>query len=160
MPTLTHRYPVTVHWRGGRAGHGELTTGRTGVAVPLSVPPEFGGAEAPRTNPEELLTSSVAGCYSITLGIIADHRKLPVVGIATTAEGEVDQNGATFTFARLTLRPRITLAASATDTQLAQARELAVRADAYCIVTNAVREKVQVRVEPLVEREVVAHEPV
>ena len=35
MATLTHRYPVTVHWRGGRAGHGELTTGRTGVAVAL-----------------------------------------------------------------------------------------------------------------------------
>jgi organic hydroperoxide reductase OsmC/OhrA len=95
----------------------------------------------------------VASCYSITLGIIADHRKLPVVGIATTAEGEVDQAGATFAFARLTLRPRITLAAGATEAQLARARELAVRADAYCIVTNAVRDKVQVRVEPTVELE-------
>ena len=152
MPTTTHRYPVSVHWTGGRTGHGSLATSRTGVEVPLSVPPEFGGAEASRTNPEELLTSAVASCYTITLGIIADHRKLPVVGIATTAEGEVDQQGANFSYARITLRPRIVLAATATDAQLAQARDLAVRADAYCIVTNAVRDKVQVRIEPDVQR--------
>jgi peroxiredoxin-like protein len=152
MPITTHRYPVSVNWHGGRAGSGSLTTTRTGVDVPLSVPPEFGGAPASRTNPEELLTSAIAGCYSITFGIIADHRKLPVVGIETSAEGEVDQNGANYAYARITLRPRITLARDATDTHVTQARDLALRADAYCIVTNAVRDKVDVRVEPDVVR--------
>lgn len=150
--TTTHHYPVSVNWTGGRGGSGTLTTGRTGLDLPLSVPPEFGGAEAARTNPEELLTSAIAGCYSITFGIIADHRKLPVLGVQTEAEGEVDQSGATFTFARIVIRPRITLAADASDTQLGTARDLALRADAYCIVSNAVREKVQVRIEPEIVR--------
>lgn len=152
-PTTTHRYPVSVRWAGGRSGSGTLATGRTHVEFPLSVPPEFGGAEAARTNPEELLTSAIAGCYSITFGIVADHRKLPVIGIETAAEGEVDQQGAAFTYARVTLRPRITLAAGATDQQVAAAHEVARRADHYCIVTNAVRDKVQVAVEPEVVRE-------
>lgn len=154
MPITTHRYPVSVHWTGGRTGSGSLTATRTAVEVPLAVPPEFGGtADAPRTNPEELLTSAIAGCYSITFGIVADHRRLPVVRVETSAEGEVDQNGASFSYARITLRPRIVLAADATDAQLAATRDLAVRADAYCIVTNAVRDKVRVLVEPEVARE-------
>jgi peroxiredoxin-like protein len=152
MTTTTHHYPVSVTWSGGRGGSGSLTTGRTRVALPLSVPPEFGGAEAPQTNPEELLTSAIAGCYSITFGIIADHRKLPVVEVQTAAEGEVDQSGARFTYARIVIRPRITLAADATDAQVDTARDLALRADAHCIVTNAVRDKVQVRIEPEVVR--------
>jgi peroxiredoxin-like protein len=151
-PTTTHRYPVSVAWTGGRRGSGTLTTGRTGVALPLSVPPEFGGTETGHTNPEELLASAIAGCYAITFGIIADHRKLPVVAVRASAEGEVDQAGATFTYARIVVRPQITLSADATDAQMATARDLALRADAHCIVTNALRDKVQVRIEPEIVR--------
>jgi peroxiredoxin-like protein len=146
-----HEYPVTVEWTGGREGGGSVTANRSGVANPLSVPPEFQGP-GNGTNPEELLTSAIAGCYSITVGIISANRRLPVVAVKTEATGEVEQSGASFTYTKVTLRPHITLAAEATDDQIKMMEEMAHKADAYCIVTNAVRDKVAITVEPTVVR--------
>jgi peroxiredoxin-like protein len=148
----THEYPVTVNWTGGREGSGTLLANRTEVENSLAVPPEFGGNGQPGTNPEELLTSAIAGCYSITFGIVAANRKLPVENLTTEAVGEVDQAGASFTYARVTLRPTITLASDATDEQVKMAEDMAHKADSYCIVTNAVRGKVEIAVEPTVVR--------
>jgi peroxiredoxin-like protein len=115
------------------------------------VPAEFQGPGG-ATNPEELLTSAIASCYSITFGIIAGNRKLPVSSFECDAVGEVDQTGAQFTYRAITLRPRITLGADASDEHVAMAEDMAHKADAYCIVTNAVRGKVEIRVEPTVSR--------
>lgn len=147
-----HEYPVTLTWNGGRDGSGQVTADRTGVGVPLSVPPEFGGGGQGGTNPEELLTTSVAACYSITFGIIAANRKLPFLGMDVQANGEVEENGPTFTFKRMTIRPTIRLAAEATDDHVKMAEDMAHKADAYCIITNAVRGKVEIVVEPTIVR--------
>jgi len=146
-----HEYPVTVNWAGGRTGSGNLTGDRSGVQSPLSVPEEFGGP-GNGTNPEELLAKAVAGCYSITFGIVAEARKLPFVGIETHATGEVEENGAAFTYKSVTLKPTITLAADATDEQVAMADQMAHKADLYCIITNAIRDKVAIHVEPTIVR--------
>jgi len=142
-----HDYPVTVQWKGGRDGSGTVTADRSGVSSALAVPPEFGGQGA-GTNPEELLCQAVAACYTITFGIIAANRKLDVVSIETKADGEVEEAGAQFTYKKVTLRPTITLAAGATDEHVAMAGDMAHKADAYCIITNAVRGKVEIVVEP------------
>jgi len=118
---------------------------------PIRVPPEFQGPGG-GTNPEELLTSAIASCYSITLGIIAENRKLPVDQIETSATGEVVQEGAQFTYTSVRIRPRIFLTAGATDEHVALAEDLAHKADLYCIVTNAVRGKVEISVEPDIVR--------
>lgn len=145
----THEYPVTVAWSGGRSGSGTVSADRSGISNPLSVPEEFQGP-GNGTNPEELLTSAIGGCYSITFGIIADMRKLPYAGIETKATGEVEQSGANFVYTKVTLRPTITLTAEATDDHVTLAEDIAHKADSYCIVTNAVRGKVQVVVEPTI----------
>lgn len=147
----THHYPVNVSWSGGRDGAGSIANDRSGVNFPLSVPPEFQGPGA-GTNPEELLTSAIAGCYTITFGIIAKNRNLPFSGVKTEAIGEVDQAGAMFTYARVTVKPTITLAADATDDHVKMAEDMAHKADAYCIVTNAVRDKVAITIEPTIVR--------
>jgi peroxiredoxin-like protein len=150
MPEQLHEYPVVVEWTGGRAnGAGKAVPQASGFEFPLAVPPEFQGPGG-ATNPEELLTSSIAGCYSITFGIVAANRRLPIAAVRTEAVGEVDQQGANFTYTRITLRPHITLESGATDEQVAQATEYAHKADAYCIVTNAIRGKVEVVIEPTV----------
>lgn len=146
-----HEYPVTVNWKGGRDGAGAVRAERSGARNPLSVPPEFQGP-GEGTNPEELLTSAIAGCYSVTLGIIAANRKLPIVSIETKAVGEVEQQGANFTYTKVTLRPTITLEPGTGDDHLKLAEDMAHKADAYCIVTNAVRGKVAITVEPTVVR--------
>ncbi|HRI42967.1 MAG TPA: OsmC family protein [Fimbriimonadaceae bacterium] len=148
----THEYPVSVNWQGGYLGSGKGRAAHSGHEFPLAVPPEFKGS-GQGTNPEELLTAAIAGCYSITFGIIAENRKLPVVKMETSAVGEVEQNGAQFTYKAIVLRPKITLAGDASDDQLTMAEDMAHKADAYCIVTNAVRGKVEIRVEPEVMRE-------
>ena len=115
--------------------------------MPIAVPPEFQGPGG-ATNPEELLTSAIAGCYTITFGIVAANRRLPVLSIQTEALGSVEQNGAAFTYQSIVIRPTITLAATATEAQIAQTVDFAHKADAYCIVTNTLRDKVSVTIEP------------
>lgn len=151
MASQTHVYPVAVNWNGGRDGNGDITPAHSGKTIPINVPPEFNGPGG-ETNPEELLTSAVAGCYTITAGIVLTNRRLPLVSVRTEAEGQVDQQGANFTYKAIRLRPTITLEAGATDEQVAQAQEMAHKADAYCIVSNAVRGKVEITIEPTVVR--------
>jgi peroxiredoxin-like protein len=149
MPTQIHEYPVVANWQGGREGHGDLTPQASGKTIPINVPPEFQGPGG-ETNPEELLTSAVTGCYSITFGIVAANRKLPVESIRVEAVGEVEQNGASFKYRKLTLKPHIQVSADATEEQIQQTLEFAHKADAYCIVTNAIRASVEIVVEPQV----------
>lgn len=146
-----HEYPVSVQWHGGRMGSGKADCGNSGRDFGLAVGTEFGGPGG-GTNPEELLTSAVAACYAMTFGIIAENRKLPVVSLVTKAVGEVEQDGMQFTYKTLTLRPQIVLGADATDEQMAAAADMARKAELYCIVTNAVRGKVEIRLEPEIVR--------
>lgn len=141
-----HEYPVTVAWNGGRNGAGTATADRSGVAVELGVPPEFQGS-GKGTNPEELLTAAIASCYSITFGIIAENQKLPVTALSVTAVGEVEQAGMQFNYKKITIRPRITVGSDISDDHLARVKDMAHKADSYCIITNAVRGKVEIAVE-------------
>lgn len=146
-----HPYPVKVVWSGGRDGSGAVTPENSGIELPIAVPREFQGT-GDGTNPEELLACAVAACYTITFGIIAANRKIPVVNVETEALGEVEQNGAQFTYKKIAIRPLIRLSPEATDDHLKLASDMAHRADGYCIITNAVRDKVQIVVEPRIER--------
>ncbi|HTQ11005.1 MAG TPA: OsmC family protein [Fimbriimonadaceae bacterium] len=150
MPTI-HDYPVTVQWTGGRDGKGTFTAKHSGSTLPIAVPPEFQGVGG-GASPEELLTSAIVSCYTLTFGIIAANRKIPVQDVQVEAVGQVEQNGPSFKYIAITLRPKITLAADATDEQMKLAEDMAHKADSYCIVTNAVRGNVQIVVEPTLAR--------
>ncbi len=151
MPTINHEYPVNVLWNGGRDGAGKATPAASGTEIDLRVPTEFQGPGG-ATNPEELLTTAIAGCYSITFGIIAANRKLPVTSLNVSAVGTVEQSGASFIYKTMVIRPEITVSAETTDAQVEAVKDMAIKADHYCIVTNAVRGKVEVSVEPTVIR--------
>jgi peroxiredoxin-like protein len=143
----THPYPVNVKWNGGKEGAGTVSLTQGGEELPLAVPPEYGG-NGQATNPEELLTAAITACYSMTFGIIAGNRKLPVTAIHVDSVGEVEQVGASLTYKKITIKPKITLDPSATDEQVTIATDMAHKADLYCPITNAVRGKVEVTVEP------------
>ncbi|MCO5297982.1 MAG: OsmC family protein [Fimbriimonadaceae bacterium] len=146
-----HEYAVKVEWSGGRMGCGTVGAERISSPLPLAVPPEFQGA-GNGTNPEEMLACAICACYAITFGIIAENRKLPVASFRTEATGEVEQNGPQFKYRSVTIRPTIVLSADATDEQVALTEEMAHKADAYCIITNAVRGNVAIEVEPTIRR--------
>jgi peroxiredoxin-like protein len=142
-----HEYPVTVQWNGGREGSGTVIGDRSNVSSELGVPEEFKGS-GKGTNPEEMLAGAIASCYTITFGIIAENQKLPVASIDVKAIGEVEQAGMQFTYRKVTIRPRIVVSSGATDDQVAKIEDMSHKADAYCIITNAVRGKVEIVVEP------------
>ncbi len=147
-----HEYPVIVKWTGGRKGKGTVGGDNSGTELPLGVPEEFGGDAGNGSNPEELLAKAVASCYTITLGIIADGR-IPIERVETHAVGTVEQNGpANLKYQAITLKPTIYMGADATDEQVEAAEKAAHKADQYCIVSNVVREKVSITVEPTVQR--------
>lgn len=151
MPIINHEYFAKVVWSGGRDGDGAVKALGSGVEVPINVPKEFQG-KGGGTNPEELLTSAIAACYSITFGIIAANRKLPVKSVETTATGVVEQNGASFVYKSIAIKPVIYMEGEPTVEQLKQAEEIAHKADGYCIITNAVRGKVEISVEPTIAK--------
>ena len=66
----------------------------------------------------------------------------------TEALGEVEQSGASFVYKKITIKPTIKLATGTTEEQVTIAHDMAHKADAYCIITNAVRGKVEIAVEP------------
>jgi peroxiredoxin-like protein len=149
MATINHEYPVVATWTGGREGSGAVRAVHSGAENAVNVPPEFQGPGG-GTNPEELLASAIAACYSMTLGIIAANRKLPVKSIETTAVGVVEQNGPQFTYKSITIKPIIAMEGEPTFDQLKLVEEVAHKADGYCIITNAVRGKVEINVEPTI----------
>lgn len=146
-----HEYPVHVEWRGGREGGGKVTAENSGASNVIAVPTEYLGTGS-GTNPEELLASAVASCYTITFGIIAQNRKIPVAKVETNATGEVEQNGAQLVYKSVTIKPTITLEPGATEDQAKLAEDMAHKADLYCIITNAVRDKVKISVDPKIVR--------
>lgn len=152
MASQLHTYTVHTRWSGGREGSGSIQNDNSGQGYEIRVPPEFGGPGG-ALNPEELLTDAISGCYSITFGIVAANRRIPVKSIEVETVGTVDQSGANFVYKSIALSPKITLAADATDQDIATAVDMAHKADAYCIVTNAVRGKVEVSIKPSVQRE-------
>jgi len=146
-----HDYPVTVDWKGGRDGGGKVSAEHSGTSNVIAVPTEYQGT-GKGTNPEELLTCAIASCYTITYGIIAQNRKIPVAKVETHATGQVEQSGAQLVYTSVVIKPTITLESSATDEQATLAEDMAHKADLYCIITNAVRDKVKISVDPKIVR--------
>jgi peroxiredoxin-like protein len=147
MATINHEYPAVATWTGGREGGGTVRAEHSGVENPINVPVEFQGPGG-GTNPEELLVSAIVACYTMTLGIILANRKLPVKSIETAAVGLVEQNGPQFTYKAVTIKPVIAMEGEPTLEQLKLTEDMAHKADGYCIITNAVRGKVEITVEP------------
>lgn len=82
---------------------GEITLG--GQSIACSAPAVMNG-KGVGTNPEELLVSAVAACYSLTFAGILQSRKLPADGIETNAEGTVIRDKGLH-FDRISVSPAI-----------------------------------------------------
>ena len=141
-------YPVKAGWSGGRGGAGHVATSDGHVDCDLAVPVEFKGP-GNAANPEQLLTCAVASCYVITFGIIAENRKLPVESLELEAVGHVDVSTMLPKYIGVTLRPTIRVKAP-TEEQKVTILDMAHKAETYCIVTNALRETVEITIEPTI----------
>lgn len=143
----THHFTLEANWKGGYAGEGEISVGnlKTAVSIPTSMKGPGKG-----TNPEEMLLGASATCYLITLGIVLAARKVPVEALSLTSEAEVVMEGPSPRLKKIVHRPRVTLAASATEEQKHTARVATDTAEKACMVSVALRNNVSVTVEPII----------
>jgi organic hydroperoxide reductase OsmC/OhrA len=88
-----------------------------------------------------LFVASLSACQALTYLFLAARGGVAVVGYADDAEGVLGVVEGKLRMSRVTLRPRITLAASADETR---ARDLIAKAHAGCFIANSVVTTVEI----------------
>ncbi len=144
MAGKRHSYTTRVEWTGNR-GTGtsayraydrahEIGAGGLKPAIPGSSDPSFNGDPA-RWNPEELLVASLSTCHQLWYLHLASEAGVIVTAYVDEAEGvmvETADGGGRFE--RVTLRPRVTIAAG----NAAKAEALHAQAHHKCFIANSV----------------------
>jgi peroxiredoxin-like protein len=128
-------YVVEAEWTGDRGGRVEVE----GVKhLDFSAPPEFGGKEGFWT-PEHLFLASVTTCYISTFSAISEINRFRFRGLRVSAEAALEKVPGGFRFAKVTIRPRLTI----DDDQLEpQAALLLEKSKKACIVSRSVSAEV------------------
>lgn len=121
----------------------DLSVTVDGVVLPMSSAPGFHG-DASRVNPEQLFVAAVSSCQALTYLFLAAKNRVGIVAYADDAEGRLALLGGTLRMTQVTLRPRITLEAGASETR---ARELVDKAHRGCFIANSV--SAEVAIEPV-----------
>lgn len=142
----THIFTLESAWTGDSDGSGMLAM--EDRYWEYGRPTQLGGEDG-RSNPEEMLLGAVASCYSITLAGLAERKGLVLSRLLVRAEGDVvRQPDRSLKFSAIRLHPEITLEED--ESAAAEADRLAHRAEAYCLVSNALRGNVHITVHPRV----------
>lgn len=150
---MAHVFRAHIAWSGSANGptldpatfSRDLDVTCEGQTLPVSAAPVFRG-DPGRFNPEQLFVASVAACQALTYLFLTARHGVAVVGYEDDADGELSMVDGRLRMIRVTLRPRITLAADG-DGQLALS--LVERAHDGCFIANSVT--AAVRLAPIVE---------
>jgi organic hydroperoxide reductase OsmC/OhrA len=143
---LAHTYRARCQWSGS-TGHGYQQYRREHAATAdpaqdslvLSADPAFLG-QADRLNPEQLLVMAASSCQLLSFLAVAARAGVDVLAYVDDAEGVMpDHHPVSIT--RITLRPRIVVAAGPTVEQIHHLVELAHR---HCYIANSLRTEVDV----------------
>ena len=136
-----HRFPVVVHWKGGRLTRASAA-GKPELEV--ATPPEFKGGIAGVWSPEDLLVASAASCYAVTLVAVAERRGIPLHRLEVNGTGHVarrDHGGLGFVAIELHV-------ALETDPGSTAAAEQAARvAEDGCLIRMALDTPVHVKID-------------
>jgi peroxiredoxin-like protein len=98
-------FQVELEWSGsGREGAGRIVT--DDLELELSTPASMGGRGV-GTNPEELLVSAVASCYSATLFGVLRRAGLPARSLSVDARGTVGGYPGRARFERIVVSPTV-----------------------------------------------------
>ncbi len=134
------RYPVAVHWEGGRLTRASAR-GKAGIEI--ATPPEFPGGIAGVWSPEELLVAATASCYAVTLVAIAERREIPLHDFDVSGTGHLSKrDDGRFGFVAVELDVEIETNAAS----VRAAESAAQRAKDVCLVSLALDVPVHVGV--------------
>jgi len=131
-------------WTGDVPTGGGSITFKSGAlpAVPYSFATRFG--ETPGTNPEELLAASHAACYSMALTFHLGNSGQKPNSIDTKATATVDRVGPGFKITKVLLQ----VTGDVPGITQEQFAEYAKAAEAGCPISNAIRNNVEIVLEP------------
>ncbi len=147
-----HRYGVTCSWSGS-TGSGydnydrrhRATAPPAAAALDLAADPAFRG-DAVLLNPEQLLVLAAASCQLLSFLAVAARARLDVVAYEDRAEAVMPESTRPCRITEITLRPRITVRAPATEARVRRLTEVAHR---ECFIANSITSRVVL--EPTVE---------
>lgn len=148
----THRYRTRCSWRGStNGGYEQYTRAHEGFAIPaevslrLSSDPAFHG-DATLLNPEQLVVLAASSCQLLSFLAVAAHARIDVLEYEDDAEGEMPEDQQPMSITRITLRPRVVVAAGPT---LERIEHLLDVAHHECFIANSL--KTEIVLEPKIE---------
>jgi organic hydroperoxide reductase OsmC/OhrA len=151
--TKEMQFPVSVRWRGGRVVHARA---RAKEGLALATPPAFRSGVAGYWTPEDLLVTSVASCFALTLAAVSERRGAPLHDSTVTATGHMSRrDDGQFGFTVIEIDANLETTAKGEDA----VRCAAAEAEKLCLVSPALEVPVHVAVtvettpEPAGERE-------
>jgi organic hydroperoxide reductase OsmC/OhrA len=133
-------FPVSIEWVEGRLVRASVE-GKDGLDV--ATPPEFLGGIEGVWSPEDLLVAAAASCFAVTFVAVAEHRSVPVRGLAVEGVGRMAIRDGRLGFVGVDLRAEI----ETDPEQLEPARSAARRAEDGCFVSAALEIPVRLEVE-------------
>lgn len=134
-----HRYEVSL--KGESGPQGSLSAGPRPV-LEGGAPPEFGGDDS-RWSPEHLLLASASLCLMSTFAAVAAKSQLAYSDYASVAEGTLDKTPEGLRFTRVLIRATV----KAADAE--KAERLLALAKKHCIVSNSLRQPVELEAKVL-----------
>ncbi|MGH9031977.1 MAG: OsmC family protein [Acidimicrobiia bacterium] len=146
-----HHYRARCSWRGSTAvGYDRYGRAHTSTAPPaatelaLTSDPAFRG-DPERLNPEQLLLVAAASCQLLSFLAAAARARIDVLEYDDDAEAEMDMDDRPARITRITLRPRIVVAAGAPRDRVEHLVEVAHR---ECFIANSLRS--EMTIEPAI----------
>jgi organic hydroperoxide reductase OsmC/OhrA len=135
------RYPVSLRWEEGRLTR---ASARNKSDLHVATPPEFKGGIAGVWSPEELLVTSVAACFAVTLVAIADRHRVRIFDLSVEGTGHVTElNDGRLGFAVIELNARIVTE----EEHVAFVRNAAESAERGCLISRALDVPVHLEVD-------------
>lgn len=142
---VVHRYRATIAWEGSTGGgYTAYTRDHEGAVPPatepfaLSADPHFRG-DATRANPEQLLVLAASSCQMLSFLHVAATAKLDVLDYTDDAEGIMPEGEQPMRLTRITLRPRVLVAAGS---DVSRFEDLMHEAHGSCFIAHSLNTEV------------------
>jgi organic hydroperoxide reductase OsmC/OhrA len=134
-------YETEIEWR--KEKEGEIKgPGLPPIAV--GAPPEFKGREG-NWAPEHLFVASLNTCFMLTLLVIAENSKIPLVSFRSTAKGKLERIGAAgHQITEVVIKPTVVIG-SAKD--LGRIPKILEKAKENCFISNSVKSVIKLEPE-------------
>lgn len=143
-----HDFKVQTSWQGGRNNVGNVQGDI--LSENISIPASLGGVGI-GTNPDEMLVSAASSCYIISLAATLERAKFTDISIEQQSIGTACLNNGKFSMSKIVHHPHIKIPSD----QIAQLEKrlpkLITIADNNCMISNAVRNNVDIKIYPIIQ---------